>query len=229
MLVSLPLEKNNLSDLAYKALKEALLSGVYQPGERLVLREVAATLGISLTPVRDAINHLIAERVLERGPGGQKGGASVPELTPEEFQQLMMLRADLEVRLARASVEKVDDHQVAELAALVERMRQSVADGDRNAYLDLHRQFHFTLYRHAHMSVVMDVTETLWLRCGPILNAVLGEYVPNLKRRDFHQEAVKGLARRDADKVAESIRLDITEAGAYIHEYLMGDGMSAVV
>ena len=229
MLVSLPLEKNNLSDLAYKALKDALLSGVYQPGERLVLREVAAGLGISLTPVRDAINHLIAERVLERGPGGQKGGASVPELAVDELGQLMMLRADLEVRLARAAVENVDDSHVAELQSLVDYMRQSVADGDRIAYLDLHRQFHFSLYQHARMGVVMDVTETLWLRCGPILNAVLGEYVPNLKRHDYHQEAVHHLALRDADKVAESILRDITEAGAYIHDYLVGDRLKAVV
>src|SRR5690606_41229685 len=93
-----PLDKNNLSDQAYEALKQALLSGRFQPGERIVLRDVAGELGISLTPVREARNHLIAERVLDRGPGGQKGGASVPRRNAEPFRAIVLRRADVESR-----------------------------------------------------------------------------------------------------------------------------------
>src|SRR5690606_16776047 len=116
-----PLEKNNLSDRAYDALKQALLSGRFQPGERIVLRDVAGELGISLTPVRDAINHLIAERVLDRGPGGQKGGASVPSLNAEQFRQLMLLRADLESRLAAAATTNMDGAAIRQLEIIVDR------------------------------------------------------------------------------------------------------------
>ncbi|MGB3290463.1 MAG: GntR family transcriptional regulator [Burkholderiaceae bacterium] len=221
MLTSLaPLEKHNLSDRAYEALKQALLSGRFQPGERIVLRDVAGELGISLTPVRDAINHLIAERVLDRGPGGQKGGASVPRLDAEQFRQLMLLRADLESRLAAGATANINGTAVRQLETIVQKMRESIDRDNKNTYLDLHRRFHFSLYEHARMDVVHDITEILWLRCGPVLNAVLGEYVPNLKRRDFHHEAVKHLKEGDAKKVAESIRRDITEAGAYIYEQL---------
>lgn len=215
-----PLEKNNLSDRAYDALKQALLSGRFQPGERIVLRDVAGELGISLTPVRDAINHLIAERVLDRGPGGQKGGASVPRLNAEQFRQLMLLRADLESRLAAAATENIDGVAVRQLETIVQKMRESIDRDNKNTYLDWHRRFHFSLYAHARMDVVHDITETLWLRCGPALNAVLGEYVPSLKQRDFHNEAVTHLKAGNASKVAESIRMDITEAGAYIYEQL---------
>jgi len=218
--LSLPLEKSSLSDQAYAALKQALLSGRFQPGERIVLRDIAGDLGISLTPVRDAINHLIAERVLDRGPGGQKGGASVPRLDADQFRQLMMLRADLESRLAAAAAANMSDVDVRQLEILVQKMRESIDKNNKSTYLDLHRRFHFSLYEHARMDVVNDITEILWLRCGPILNAVLGEYVPYLKRRDFHQEAVLQLKQGNADKVAESIRMDITEAGAYIHDQL---------
>jgi DNA-binding GntR family transcriptional regulator len=215
-----PLEKNNLSDRAYDALKQALLSGRFQPGERIVLRDVAGELGISLTPVRDAINHLIAERVLDRGPGGQKGGASVPSLNAEQFRQLMLLRADLESRLAAAATTNMDGAAIRQLEIIVQKMRESIDRDNKNTYLDLHRRFHFSLYAHARMDVVNDITETLWLRCGPALNAVLIEYVPSLKQRDFHNEAVAHLKKGDAEKVAESIRMDITEAGAYIYEQL---------
>ncbi|WP_353171610.1 GntR family transcriptional regulator [Paracandidimonas soli] len=220
----LPVEKNNLSDLAYQSLKQALLSGRFQPGERLVLRDVAADLQISLTPVRDAINHLIAERVLDRGPGGQKGGATVPRLDAEQFRQLMLLRADLESRLAEAAARHIDPDEIGLLQQTVEKMREAIDRPNKNTYLDMHRRFHFSLYAHARMDVVLDITETLWLRCGPALNAVLSDYVPNLKRRDYHGEAVEWLRKGDPAKVAESIRRDVTEASAYISRQLEKEG-----
>ena len=61
------IKKYTLWDKAYISLKSALLAGKYVPGERIILRKVAQDLGISLTPVRDAINRLIAENVLDRG------------------------------------------------------------------------------------------------------------------------------------------------------------------
>jgi len=85
--LSTPLEKSNLSDMAYAALKQALLSGKFAPGERIVLRELAAGIGISLTPVRHAVHHWIAERVQERGPGGQEGGATIPWLDCTKLQR----------------------------------------------------------------------------------------------------------------------------------------------
>ncbi len=73
-----PIDKNTLWDLAYSELKKALLSGKFEPGQRIILREVAGELGISLTPVRDAVNHLIAERVLDRGPAAKKAVPRCP-------------------------------------------------------------------------------------------------------------------------------------------------------
>ena len=214
----LPLEKNNLSDLAYLAMKNALLSGAFKPGERLILRDVAGKLGISLTPVRDAVNHLIAERVLDRGPGGQKGGASVPQLNSDQIRQLMFLRAELESKLAYAAVAHIKDSDIERLEDIVNQMGNCIDSDSKSKYLELHRSFHFSLYEHAKMDVVQDITEILWLRCGPALNAVLPDYVPNLKQQDHHRAAVDFLKKRDAKHVSQSIRMDITEAGNYIYQ-----------
>ena len=82
------INKDTLWDKAYLSLRSALLAGKFVPGERIILRKVAQDLGISLTPVRDAINRLAAENVLERGGVGQGGGASVPLLNANEFESL---------------------------------------------------------------------------------------------------------------------------------------------
>lgn len=219
------LDKLTLWDRAYMELRRALLSGRFRPGQRILLREVAQELGISLTPVRDAVNHLVAERVLDRGPGGQKGGASVPKLTSEQFQQLTAMRVDLESRLAQAAARNLTPEGVDELASLVDQMAANIDGKNKNLYLDLHRRFHFTLYDAAEMPLIRDTTETLWLRCGPALNAVLEDYVPNLKRNDYHRATVEALREGDMSKVVQCIRQDIQEAGVYIDQQLrtMGD------
>lgn len=216
-----PLERETLWDRAYAALREALLNGRYAPGHRIVLREVAAELGISLTPVRDAVNRLIAERVLERGTGGQGGGAIVPHVDASLFQQLVIMRAELESRAAYEAVAHAGDEDVRTLRGLHARMAQLIDAEPRQAYLDVHRRFHFHLYALSGLDVIQDSIETLWLRCGPVLNMVLPEYVPHLKATDHHAAAVQALAARDASGVAGAIRDDIVEAGRYIHGLLV--------
>ena len=97
------INKDTLWDKAYLSLRNALLAGKFVPGERIILRKVAQDLGISLTPVRDAVNRLAAENVLERGGVGQGGGASVPLLNAKEFDQLMAIRSSLEPLAAEAA------------------------------------------------------------------------------------------------------------------------------
>ncbi|WP_313623887.1 GntR family transcriptional regulator [Achromobacter sp.] len=218
-----PLERETLWDRAYAALREALLNGRYAPGHRIVLREVAAELGISLTPVRDAVNRLIAERVLERGTGGQGGGATVPHLDANVFQQLVIMRAEIESRAAFEAVAHATDADVQTLRALHAGMAQLIDAEPRQGYLDVHRRFHFHLYALSGLDVIQDSIETLWLRCGPVLNMVLREYVPHLKATDHHAAAVEALAARDAPGVARAIRDDISEAGKYIHGLLLQD------
>ena len=89
-------ERDTLWDRAYAALKADLLAGRLAPGDRVVLRQFADKLGISLTPVRDAVNRLIAEKVLDHGGLGQGGGAVVPLLNADQFNQLMTVRSSLE-------------------------------------------------------------------------------------------------------------------------------------
>ncbi|CAM3663718.1 GntR family transcriptional regulator [Bordetella sputigena] len=215
-----PIERETLWDRAYAALREALLSGRYEPGHRILLRDVAAELGISLTPVRDAVNHLVAERILRRGTGGQGGGAVVPEVDAAQLHQLLIMRAELEGRAAYEAAAHATPEDIAQLRGLLADMKRLIDVDGHQGYLEVHRRFHFHIYALSGMDIIEDAIETLWLRCGPVLNLVLPEYVPYLKRMDYHAEAVEALARNDADATARAIRCDILEAGQYIQALL---------
>jgi DNA-binding GntR family transcriptional regulator len=209
-------ERLPLWDQAYAELRTAMLGGRFGPGERILLREVAAELGISLTPVRDAVNRLIAEHVLERGSSGQGGGAVVPRMDVERFDELLTIRCDLEGRAAARAAERTAPDELAVLDALLAEMKTLIRQQKLDAYLDLHRRFHFELYALARMPILEGLIENIWLRCGPVLTYVIPDYVLLEKGTDLHTAALSALRAGDADAAALAIQQDIREAGQYI-------------
>lgn len=210
------IERTTLWDQAYHALRDGLLEGRFAPGDRILLRDVAGELGISLTPVRDAVNRLVAEHVLERGFGGQGGGAVVPRMAVPHFAELLAIRGDLEGRATARAAEVATAADVAALTSLLDEMRALIAGDKLDSYLAAHRRFHFRLYGMSKLPVLSGFIENLWLRCGPVLTYVVPAYVRLLKGTDFHQAALQALSRQDPDGAASAIQRDIMEAGQYI-------------
>ncbi len=208
---SLP-ERSTLWDGAYAALKAALLAGRYPPGERVVLRQVADDLGMSLTPVRDAVNRLIAERVLERGGAGPAGAAMVPLLDEGQFGELMTVRASLEPIAAAAAAARATPAQVDDVEDCLVAMKRSVEEGRLDDYLEAHYQFHFRTYRMCEMPIVQEIIESTWLRCAPTLTLALPQNIPGLKRYGSHVATVKALRQHDGEAAAAAIRADIESA-----------------
>ena len=216
------IERSTLWDRAYLALKSALLAGRYAPGERVVLRHVADDLGISLTPVRDAVNRLIAEKVLERGGLGPAGAAIVPLLDEDQFSQLMTVRASLEPLAAAAAA----THATAERIDAVERflleMKRSVKENRTEKYLEAHYQFHFGIYAMCEMPIVEEIIESVWLRCAPTLTLALPENIPSLKRYGSHVATIAALRKGDGEAAAAAVRGDFDSArkdiGAMLRE-----------
>jgi len=207
-----PVERDTLWDRAYAAIKSDLLAGRLAPGHRLVLRQVADDLGISLTPVRDAVNRLIAERILEHGGLGQGGGAIVPLLDADQFDQLMTVRLGLEPAAAAAAADRTTPAELAAIEAELVEMKRSVKENRTDEYLEAHAQFHFRIYAMCRMPIVQEVIETAWLRCGPTLTLALPEYIPGLKRYQSHVDTLSALRKGDGERAASAIRADIESA-----------------
>lgn len=215
------IERSTLWDRAYVALKSALLAGRFAPGERVVLRQVADDLGISLTPVRDAVNRLIAEKVLERGGLGPAGAAMVPLLTADQFSQLMTVRSSLEPLAAAAAATHATPAQLDAVERFLVEMKRSVEENRTEQYLEAHYQFHFGIYEMCKMPIVEDIIESAWLRCAPTLTLALPENIPSLKRYQAHVATLAALRRGDGEGAAAAIRGDIESARKDISSMLL--------
>ncbi len=206
------LARDTLWDRAYAALKSALLEGRYAPGDRIILRDVADELVISLTPVRDAVNRLTAEKILERGGVGNGGGATVPLLSADQFSQLMAVRSNLEPMAAAAAAAHASVAQLDVVEASLVEMKRSVSEKLNAQYLVAHYRFHFGLYAICNMPIVQEIIESAWLRCSPTLTLALPDYIPGLKRYEHHVAALAALRRGDGEAAAAAVRADIESA-----------------
>ena len=124
------------------------------------------------------------------------------------------MRTELEGRAAREAAKNADEGGVAALDKRLMEMRKLIAEGHLDAYLDLHRLFHFGIYEMARIPILHDMIEGLWLRCGPALWFVIPDYVRLLKGTDHHRQLMDALRNNDAAE--QAIVSDIEEAGQYL-------------
>ncbi len=206
------ISKDSLSDLAYDEIRRALMQGRLKPGEALVLRPLSAKLGISPTPVREALLRLVSEQALELD---KRGRARVPLIDRHIFTEIRDLRIELEGRAAVRAAEIATPQDIAALERVHARMIEAEARKDVTAALKYNEEFHFTLCRLARMPVLFRVVESLWLQCGPFLNYIYAQELPKWPRHP-HVVTLDGLKWKDGGMARAGVVEDIACFGAVL-------------
>jgi GntR family colanic acid and biofilm gene transcriptional regulator len=222
-------EHISLTTQVLREIRSAIILGDLAPGARLTFRDVAQRLNASVTPVREALLQLVAERVLSAEPGRT---ITVPILTRVQFLELRTIRVLLEGFAAEAAAKQAEPGLADELEA-IHRMLDS-AKIDRNPrHATVHnRAFHFRLYEAAEMPALLGMIETIWLRTGPCHLYIYADPdnhvfdVPGRVRGTplhHHRRAVEALrAGRPAD-VRRAIEADIMSGDTVILQNLPDD------
>ncbi len=153
----------NLQERLYQRLREDLLAGRFQPGERLKIRDLANQWGTSPMPVRAALQRLVAEGALE---GEAQRSLRVPLMTRERFLQILQVRLSLEGLAAESASGRLDEQALEGLEGCLRRMEDALRQREVQAYLEANSEFHLTLYRACGNPVLLRLIETLWLQVG---------------------------------------------------------------
>jgi DNA-binding GntR family transcriptional regulator len=131
-----------LGDVAYDAVREAILTNAFKPGDRISEYKVAEWLGISRTPAREGLRRLESEGLLSAHP---RRGLVVASIDDEAFQQLYAVRELLEGAAAAAAAKSATDADLATLLHLVEAEADIVDDPEQ--LWEHNRAFHDAIYR----------------------------------------------------------------------------------
>jgi DNA-binding GntR family transcriptional regulator len=196
---------NRKHEIVYSQLRLAIMSGQFEPGQRLKLRELAASLGTSPMPVRDALGRLVAEQALERVG---TGAVSIPLVTKSLFREVMEVRALLEGEAAARAAKLMPFTAVELIRPVAAQLTAATKSRDILQYLKLNQSLKFGIYENCGSSVLRGAIESLWLRAGPFLR-YLAHDLEGLVAINFHDAALDAIVARNSERTRDAISRDI--------------------
>ncbi|MFD1210552.1 GntR family transcriptional regulator [Arthrobacter sp. GCM10027362] len=159
-----PVTPTLVADQVYEVLENAILTGSLEAGAPLRVRDLAAMVGTSVMPVREAIRRLEEAGLATRAP---HKGAAVRKFTVTELIHIYDVRTTLEVQAATMGAPNVSKSDVRHMDAACKRMQKAVDDGRIVDALNLDEEVLRTLYKASGNPVLVSIIEQLWLQCRP--------------------------------------------------------------
>ncbi|WP_117191538.1 GntR family transcriptional regulator [Rhizobium terrae] len=209
-------EAEPLHEKVYREIVRALVSGRFEPGQKLTSRKLAQELGTSDMPVRAALMRLQAQQALRPLPNGS---LEVPQIKASEFAQLMDARTVVEGGATERAAGLVNGNNLRTIRKLSDELTSAAKGGDINRYLVANYDFKFAIYRHCGNAPLLFLIETLWMQVGPFLRRYAGSFdgaLSGILDIDYHEEALAALEKGDGAKAREAIVRDISEGAVYL-------------
>ena len=141
-----------LRDVVFNTLREAILKGELKPGERLMELQLAAKLGVSRTPIREAIRMLEQEGLAVTIP---RKGAEVARMTEKDMEDVLQIRDALDELAASIACEQISEEELAELRHTMHEFEESTKTGDVKRIAEADVRFHDIIY-HATRNVKLE-------------------------------------------------------------------------
>lgn len=178
---------------ALDGLKSMICSGQLSPGEQIRQEEMAEQLKVSRVPLREAMNVLADQGMLQHRPNQ---GYFVTKRTPAERNQITRMLHLLENELM-ASIEWPDAPTLAHLRELNEQMRAEVAAADPWQLIQLNRRFHFIIFGLSPHRLILDEVQRLWGLVEPLLWLKFENVSARTQTIAEHERLIEALQARD--------------------------------
>ncbi len=218
-----PRPRTTYVDDVILAIRAAVLKGDFTPGRRLSEPELARQLGVSRTPVREALRSLEREGLVQRTPGR---GIAVVKITPEDVDEIYTIKSVLEGVAVRLACQRASDKEIERLYRFTDDMQALAEKDDIGAYAAVSREFHAALIRAARsrrLSEVYRIVDAPIQRLRVFALAQPGR--PRASVRE-HRAILDAIARRDPEAAETLIRAHVGGAGTMVvkalHERKVG-------
>jgi DNA-binding GntR family transcriptional regulator len=196
-----------MAEAALERLREAIILGELTPGTPLRLEDLARSLGMSISPIREAVRQLEALGLAEHVP---HHGAKVMGLDVEELRELFSIRLAVETMAVRRAAEQFEPADEATARAHLAAYDEARHRADTRAAMREHTAFHFTLYEAARSGWLLRLIRPCWDSCEryrPVLLAERGAF------QDRHEEL-------DVELLAACTAHDLDRAGSALRAHL---------
>ena len=209
------------NEVVYDLLHQAILHGEYEPGERIVIDDVAAKLDVSSIPVREALRQLEADGFVEIAP---YVGARVTEISADSIFEVFALLDTMETICARAACQRMSEAEIAQLDKLVQDMDSCLNDPED--WVKLNKQFHLQICDYAHTGLIKEMMRKVldhWDRLRQrYMKDVLGLRL--VRAQEEHRQIIAAFHERDVELVVRLIQEHNQHALASYNNYLLAAG-----
>jgi DNA-binding GntR family transcriptional regulator len=206
------LARQRTSDSVYDALRHAILSRKFAPGQRLIVHELAAELGVSLTPVKHALTRLEAEALIQIRP---RGGTFVTAVSPDDVAEAFDIRCALECLAAEKALTRATAEDIAQLRGLIGQIGAPVkGEAGRLAHAARNVEFHKRIIALSGSKRLIQMYGSLDAHIQIArIHLEQGDWKTRLdSEREEHLAVVEALARRDGPALVAALRRHIRRA-----------------
>ena len=213
-----------MAEAALEQLREAIILGELKPGAPLRLEDLARSLGMSISPIREAVRQLEALGLAEHVP---HHGAKVMGLDVEELRELFSIRLALESMAVRRAAAHFSDGDEGRARAALAAFDDARHRGDIRAAVRAHTDFHFALYEASRSSWLLRLIRPTWDSCERYRPVLLGAGAIQDRHEELDGELVDACAAHDADRAAAALRAHLETASDIFSVELQGRSIFA--
>ncbi len=214
-----------LRELVSDHLRQAIVSGILTPGERIMEIQLAEQMGVSRTPVREAIRKLELEGFVVMIP---RRGTYVADISIKDINEVYEIRIALDVLAAGLAAERINDEELEEMQRLLVEIGQCIENNDMDGIVRIDSAFHDILYQASRNERLVTIINNLREQITGLRGRSMeypGRLVSTLSE---HRAIVDSIAQRDSLKAQEACRNHIENAEktllqAIQEEYLEDD------
>jgi len=209
--------ERNLNNVVYQKIKQMMLDYEITPGQRLTFADLAEKLGVSRTPVNNALSLLNKEGFLDFTPNQ---GYTVHQITKEEADQLYELRTILELGAIEKAIQNLTPAKLKELEKRERLFKQAVAENQSRGRFSLDEEFHaFIVEMSGNYYLVeyfREVYQRIFLRHR--IRPLKGERVVQVPAE--HHDLVEAIRNRDVEKAKRIVTEHIESGKQYIYSFI---------
>lgn len=195
-----------LWDVVFKTLRQAILTGQLEPGERLMEIQLAQRLGVSRTPIREAIRKLELEGLVTMVP---RKGARVAQITEKSMKDVLEVRVALDVLAVQLACERMTDEELMRLEQAGEEFKKAIRTKDATLIAQADVAFHDCILKASGNERLVQLVNNL----SEQIYRYRLEYVKDANYHgrliEEHQMILDGLSSRDKEKSVEAVTLHI--------------------
>lgn len=206
-------ENKSLTAIIFERVREDILSGKFLTGEKIVEAKLAEELGVSRTPVREALKQLELDGLVENLPNR---GVIVKGITDQDIGDIYTIRLAIEAIAAEWSVHRMEKTELDQLKEIYDLMEFYAAKQDVDKFFELNTIFHETIYRATKSRYLEHLLRDFQLFIKSTRNASLRVEGRMNKALSEHKDILDAFISRDEKKAIESITQHIANSRANV-------------